>query len=171
MSKYKTSFMNDDEKFEHYANISGFCKEHFVASYHVKVYEGAEILLYYFNEDKELRFETTLLCTNLFADSSGLKATLVDRKTYKIIRLGDVPNLVANGVVCHMPYRARLERTVKTTYSGRVIQGLTTTIQVHSESYPTNCEPHHVQAILSTRVHKYFSKEAIKQAEQHAMEG
>lgn len=121
-------FFTDEEKLKYYAGISKIDLNVYSILRTLKVYEGAEILLYHW-QGQEALFDTVIVCTNITATDRGLRISFIDRKRLRLFTVGDVPNLIwPYDIVSHVPYSCEMERTVKVTGKGKTIQDLTVQI-------------------------------------------
>lgn len=164
MSKASGEFFNEEEKLKFYADISNCNLTEYWLTSSVKVYTGAEIVLFHWSSDQELIFDTVLMCTNIsLSNDLGVKVTLIDRRNNNISTITEIPSLFNGGynIVSHVPYRCMIERTIKMTKQRRPLQGITSTITFRSKSRPISRIPGHVQAANYTTLWKLFGHEDI----------
>jgi len=160
MSNYE--FFTDEEKLVHYAKLNNVNLNSYKFSTQLKVYEGAEIMLYHYASEGELVIDTVFMCVGLRADIHGIKCTLVDRKTFRIIQIGEFPCEILNkSIVFHTPYRCVMERTLKSTSRGKMMQGLTSSICVMARSNPVHRKAGYSQAISLLRTKDFFTPEEL----------
>lgn len=163
--KYKSSFLNDREKAIHYAAVSGVNLKDYPSETCVKVYEGAELMVFHTDQNDELVINAVMTCTNITATNQGLKITLIDRETFRISIVGDVPNrLFAWDIISHVPYRCMIERTLKRSQRKRPIQGLAAGVVIRARSGVDQRVPGHLQVMSMYDVKKWFTPEELEVA-------
>lgn len=150
----KTTFLNDTEKLEYYAQISGCDLQKYFHAFDVRIYEGAEILLYHYDQRGRLEIDTIMLCTDITVNERGIRITVVDKRDFKVVKIGEIPNKF-NGlpIVTHAPYFMRVERTVKRTENGKMIKGLSSIMCFRSQSLPGKKIAGHIQAVPYITAH------------------
>lgn len=155
-------FLTDEEKIQYYSERSNVAINYYNHHKTMKVYEGAELMLYHYDEDGVLIIDTVLVVTGINLDSQGVKITFLDRKEFRINRVGDIPTKVRPfDIVTHMPPRCFIERTVKKTRRGRYIQGLTTGIYFKSKSDPELKTSNHVQIVPLIKARECFESDEL----------
>lgn len=160
-------FLSDTEKVEFYAKKSGVAMRQFPARNIIKVYEGADILVYHRESGGTVVFDTTLRCTGLLLTRQGMMVTLVDRKTYAIYTVIDAPGTIGSyGMVVKVPSRCLIERTVKVGSGGETLEGVTAMIEFYT---PVSWGSTRVISLNSAA--KFFGATAFENAIQLAEEG
>lgn len=169
MAKITPGFLSDEQKVDHFKGIAGLSKDQYNYVSTLKIYEGAEILLYHYNKNGLLCFDTVLCCAGFVANEKGMKVTLINRKDFKITTIGDIPNPIANlDILTSVPVRCVMERTVKVTQGGHRILGMATAVLFRGKSNPIHRLPGHVHAIPLTKARKYFQVDEYAAAENRA---
>lgn len=166
----ESQFLTDQEKLEYYAQLGDVDLQRYPYVSSVKIYEGAEILMYYYDSHRKLHIVSVLLCTDIRIDRNGIKVTMLDKKSYKIMRVGEIPhNILDFDILFHTFHRCAVERVVKRTKAaGRYIQDITTALCFRSTSDPKEELPYHVQAVPYTAVKKRFTEDEFEDALQRA---
>lgn len=155
----KGQFLSDEEKLEYYSCISGLNMKSWPYAFEVKMYEGAEALLYHYDKAGQLFFDTVVMCTDLTVTDKGIRVNLVDRKDFRVIKAGDIPNpLPGYNILTHTPYRCIIERTLKRTYNDKMMQGVTASLCFRSKSDPDKKMAGHTQAMPLNKAPYHFPK-------------
>ncbi len=155
-------FLNDQDKLKYYAEKENVDYKVFNQINFVKVYEGAEVMLYHFDSNDDLIIETILTCSGIQASIKGVAITFVDKQTFKITTINKIPNTISPyQIIAHSPFRCTLEATVKKTSTGKFIEGLTTSACFRARSHPEKRKANDTQAISMLRVNDFFSEEEL----------
>lgn len=164
-------FLTDEQKLKHFCAMSGVDLDVYRHGQTLKVYEGSEIMMYHYDEMGWPVFDTTALCTDIVLTEKGLRVSLINKRTYKIAKVGDVPNkLWGMEIVSHVPYHCIVEKTLKKSRShqGAVMQSLSSGICLLSKSHPKIKKPGHIHAISMNNVERFFSPEELCYAYEQA---
>lgn len=164
--KNKRGFLSEAERAEYFA-MMGDCALSVYKYYGTaKVYNGAELLLYHYDVDGHVIWDTVLMCTNLLVtEEEGIRVTLVDRGSYGIFVTRDIPEKVfPYEIMVHSPHRCQIERTVKVTQRGTKLTGVTTAVSFRSKSNPRDKRPHHTQLIPLNKAKNFFGQQEYELA-------
>jgi len=160
----KNKFLNDQEKVEFYADLTGVNLKEYPYQNIMKMYKGAEFLLYHMTME-DLVFDTVIVCTGFSITDSGMAVTLMDRKNFEIYDLGDSPIKVARlDILAHVPPRCLVERTIKVNFKGCKREGMTATAIFRSRSDPERYKPDHQQIIPLTKAQYKFDSKLFAKA-------
>lgn len=155
-------FLTDEEKIKYYSARSNVSTQNYKHQKTLKVYEGAELMLYHYDQEGALIIDTVLVVTDINMNSQGIKTAVIDRKEFRINRIGDIPNKIYPfDILTHMPPRCFIERTIKKTRNNKYIQGLATGVYFKSKSDPTQKIPEHVQVIPLLKARDHFAPEEL----------
>jgi len=167
----KNRFLDDQEKIDFYANLKGIDLKKYPYPSIMKVYKGAEFLLYHMSVE-DLVFDTVLTCTGFAVTDQGMTITLMDRKNFEVFDLGDVPQKVARlDILAYTPPRCLIERTVKVDFKGGTQEGMTATAVFRSKSDPGRYKPWDQQVISLTKAKHTFATGVFERATAAAAAG
>jgi hypothetical protein len=167
--EYKSfkGFLNDEQKLKHYMEMAGHNRNVYRHQAFLKIYEGCEILLYHYDNDGDLMLDTVLVCSGFLLTEKRAQATFIDRTNFKLITIGDLPFKVSDhNILLSMPVRCLVERTIKITSNGSVLQGMTSALLAQTKSNPDRKIIGHMQAVNLTQVHKRFTHKEFNDAQQ-----
>lgn len=159
-------FLSDDEKVRFYAAKVGVNMNRFPHREVVKVYEGVDILLYHWEPDNLVVFDTTFRCTGLLLTGQGMMVTLVDRRTYAIYTIIDTPETVGPyDTVVKIPSRCLVERTIRTDDGNReYLEGVTAMVEFYTKSSPSAGFLNHSQVTPLNSARKFFGQKVFDNA-------
>ncbi len=154
----KPIFYTDEEKLEYFSSVSKVDVGLYPHCTTFKVYEGADFLVYTYDDKKNLKLYSSLIVSGVQAlNVEGLRVTLINKRSYSIFRVGDVPvNLGTYDIAAYIPYRCFLERTVKELPSGKIIEGITGGMICCMKSNPNYRVPGDTYMIPNHLAHSYF---------------
>jgi len=146
--KHKPRFLNDHEKLQHYSEVAGVDLSSYKCETTLKIYVGADFLIYKYNHAGELEVLSSILVVDMAIGDKGLKVTMIDKQKYNLFVVYDVPaHLGGYNLMAHLPYRCFIERTVKHTVRGNLIYGLTGGVLCYMQSDPTTETPGHTYIV------------------------
>ncbi len=157
-------FYTDWEKKKLYSNPKIATKSY---SHHttVKIYQGADFLIYSYNVAGELEIHTSVMVVGIHVENEGVTVQMMDKKTYRVFKVGyGIEFLGTNSVLSHVPYRCFLERSVKELYSGNIHEGLTAGLIFMMKSDPISQRIGHTYIISHAKVDNYFYKGELDKA-------
>lgn len=158
-------FLDDAEKKKHFFYASKVDTRMYPSRVRTKVYENAEILVYNFTEQLNIIGAFKVVSFNM--SGNGLYITMLDKKNFKLTNIGCVPKLLPGyDVLCNLPARATIERTVKVkdvVYTSP-IYGNATTMEVRFRSHPKTRVQGHDYTIPMSLAEKVLGVEEIQNA-------
>jgi len=158
----KVQFLSLDQKLIHFAKKSKIELNVYWYGKTLKVFEGAEIMLYHYDLQGDLIINAVLMCTGITMNHFGLSVTLVNRENFMIYNIGDhMKNIHPLDIVFHTPYNSYVERTVRVSQRGAIMTGITAAVDVRSKSDPKSRIPLHSQAISLIKVDSFFTEEEL----------
>ncbi len=163
-----SGFLTEDEKLKFYANDNGIDMRECPELIKLKVFRGAEFLVYGFDKEEGLKIHTSFIVTGISADDDkGVTVTFMDKKSYQQFKLDSRPRRLGEYTpLVHVPTNTWIERTVKTVKYGPKKEGLATLVCCHLQSLQTKRIPGHTYVIPQQLVLQYLAEDELQEAEE-----
>ncbi len=163
-------FYDDNEKKTLYT-LDGVPARSYTHHTTMKIYQGADFLIYSYDDDKKLRVHTSVMVVGINVENEGVTIQLLDKKSYRLFKVGYEINYFGhNSILSHVPYRCFLERSVKETQTGFIHEGLSAGIVFMMKSDPQFQRPGHMYIVPHGMLDRYFYQGEVEQALQRQEE-